>query len=83
MWSIDRVGESAQTESLQSESAYFDAELNLISRRQNLKERYDPRGRSWFVSARSRNEQITTAPYVFSPPAMSAPHLPAPAVRTR
>ena len=65
VWSIDRVGESAQTESLQSESAYFDAELNLISRRQNLKERYDPRGRSWFVSARSRNEQITTAPYVF------------------
>ncbi len=65
VWSIDRVGESAQNESAQSESAYFDADLNLISRRQNLKERYDPRNRSWFASALSRKEQITTAPYVF------------------
>ncbi len=65
VWSIDRVGESAQTELAQSESAYYDAELKLISRRQNLKERYDPRNRSWFASALSRKEQITTAPYVF------------------
>ncbi|MGY4533079.1 HD-GYP domain-containing protein (c-di-GMP phosphodiesterase class II)/HAMP domain-containing protein [Pseudomonas sp. TE3786] len=69
VWTIDRMGESALTESVQSESAYYDAGLNLITRRQNLKERYDPRNRSWYSSARSqtdkRDEQITTAPYVF------------------
>ncbi len=65
VWTIDRMGESAMTESVQSESAYYDADMQLITRRQNLKEKYDPRNRSWFASASTRNEQITTAPYVF------------------
>ena len=65
VWTIDRMGESAMTESVQSESAYYDANMQLISRRQNLKERYDPRGRGWFFSARAEGGQITTAPYVF------------------
>lgn len=65
VWTIDRMGESALTESVQSESAYYSADMQLISRRQNLKERYDPRNRSWFSSARAEGGQITTAPYVF------------------
>ncbi|MGH8434432.1 MAG: HD domain-containing phosphohydrolase [Pseudomonas sp.] len=61
VWTIDRSGEG----SAQSESLYFDESLNLISRRPNFKERYDPRTRGWFNSARADGEQITTAPYVF------------------
>ena len=44
---------------------YFDAELNWISRRQNLKETYDPRTRPWYQGAIDSGRQITTEPYVF------------------
>ena len=41
VWTVDRTGSARPF----SESQYFDAELNWISRRQNLKETYDPRTR--------------------------------------
>jgi HD-GYP domain-containing protein (c-di-GMP phosphodiesterase class II) len=61
VWTIDRTGEARPI----SESQYFDAELNWISRRQNLKETYDPRTRPWYQSAIDNGRQITTEPYVF------------------
>jgi hypothetical protein len=61
VWSIDRSGEARPI----SESQFFDAELNWISRRQNLSEKYDPRTRPWYQSARERGELITTEPYAF------------------
>jgi HD-GYP domain-containing protein (c-di-GMP phosphodiesterase class II) len=61
VWSIDRTGEARPI----SESQFFDAELNWISRRQNLSEKYDPRTRPWYQSARERGELITTEPYAF------------------
>jgi HD-GYP domain-containing protein (c-di-GMP phosphodiesterase class II) len=61
VWSIDRSGDARPI----SESQYFDADLNWISRRQNLSEKYDPRSRSWYQSARESGELITTEPYVF------------------
>ncbi|MFG0380546.1 HD domain-containing phosphohydrolase [Pseudomonas sp. zbq_18] len=61
VWTIDRTGSARPV----SESQFFDAELNLISRRQNLKETYDPRSRPWYKSALENGEQITTEPYVF------------------
>ena len=63
VWSIDRSGEARPI----SESLYLDAELNLISKRQYLNERYDPRTRDWYRSARASHngELITTEPYVF------------------
>lgn len=65
VWSIDRSGEARPI----SESLYLDAELNLISKRQNLNERYDPRTRDWYRNARASHngELITTEPYVFFP----------------
>lgn len=61
VWSIDRSGQARAV----SESQYFDADLKLISRRQNLNERYDPSTRTWYTSALADGEQITTEPYVF------------------
>lgn len=37
----------------------------MISRRQNLNERYDPRTRPWYKTALDNGEQITTEPYAF------------------
>lgn len=61
VWTVDRTGSARPI----SESQYFDAELNWISRRQNLKETYDPRTRPWYQSAIDSGRQITTEPYVF------------------
>lgn len=60
VWSIDRTSSGIQADYL-----FFDGSLNLLSRRQRLKEDYDPRQRSWYSSARADGGQITTAPYVF------------------
>ncbi|WP_043307854.1 HD domain-containing phosphohydrolase [Pseudomonas sp. ML96] len=61
VWTIDRTGDARPI----SESQYFDADLNWISRRQNLKESYDPRTRNWYKSARADQQLITTDPYAF------------------
>lgn len=61
VWSIDRSGKARPI----SESRYFDAELKLISRRQNLKETFDPRTRPWYRRALEDGTQVTTEPYVF------------------
>ena len=61
VWTIDREGAARAV----SESQYFDQQLRLISRRQNLKETYDPRTRPWYQGALSSGGQITTDPYVF------------------
>jgi len=61
VWTIDRSGDARPI----SESQYFDADLNWISRRQNLSEKYDPRTRDWYKSARAGGELITTEPYAF------------------
>ncbi|MEO4048314.1 HD domain-containing phosphohydrolase [Pseudomonas sp. CAU 1711] len=61
VWTIDRSGEARPI----SESQYFDAELNWISRRQNLKEIFDPRTRPWYRGALESGAPITTDPYVF------------------
>jgi len=53
VWTIDRTGAARPI----SESQYFDAELNWISRRQNLKETYDPRTRPWYQSAIDNGRQ--------------------------
>uniref|UniRef100_UPI0025E357A1 hypothetical protein n=1 Tax=Pseudomonas sp. UBA2684 TaxID=1947311 RepID=UPI0025E357A1 len=60
VWSIERSDAS-----LDANYLFFDGSLNLISRRQRLKEDYDPRTRDWYKSARADGGQITTAPYVF------------------
>lgn len=61
VWSIDREGSARAI----SESQYFDQDLQPISRRQNLRETYDPRTRPWYQSAISNGNQITTEPYIF------------------
>jgi uncharacterized ubiquitin-like protein YukD len=58
VWSIDRISEQR----LDSEYLFFDAQLQPISRRQNLKETYDP---------------TSPNPTPSSPPGKSAPPLPA------
>ena len=60
VWAIDRG--SAGTD---SDYLFYDGSLNLLSRRQNLSEPYDPRQRDWFKRARGDGGQITTAPYLF------------------
>jgi len=60
VWSIDR-----DSASIESNYLFFDNALNLLSRRQRLKEKYDPRTRPWYQSAQADGEQITTAPYAF------------------
>ncbi|MBD9417462.1 HD domain-containing protein [Pseudomonas sp. PDM16] len=61
VWSIDRHGDARPI----SESQYFDVDLNWIARRQNLSEKYDPRTRTWYKSARESGALITTDPYAF------------------
>ncbi|CAD5199767.1 HD domain-containing phosphohydrolase [Pseudomonas sp. FEN] len=62
VWSIER---DPGANEVRSESLFYDAALKLISRQDNHREAYDPRVRSWFNSALSDSEQITTAPYLF------------------
>jgi HD-GYP domain-containing protein (c-di-GMP phosphodiesterase class II) len=61
VWSIER-NSSGQ---VHSQSLFFDQNLTLLSRQDNLGETYDPRGRAWFTSASQDLDQITTEPYVF------------------
>ncbi|MFP6849297.1 MAG: HD domain-containing phosphohydrolase [Pseudomonas sp.] len=61
VWSIDRISEQR----LDSEYQFFDAQLQPINRRQNLKETYDPRNRPWYKGALQSQEHFTTAPYAF------------------
>ena len=61
VWSIDRISEQR----LDSEYLFFDKQLQPISRRQNLKETYDPRTRPWYNGALQSQEHFTTAPYAF------------------
>ena len=61
VWSIDRISEQR----LDSEYLFFDKQLQPISRRQNLKETYDPRTRPWYNGALQSTEHFTTAPYAF------------------
>ncbi|EQM69201.1 HD domain-containing phosphohydrolase [Pseudomonas tohonis] len=61
VWSIERDNLARA----RSESLYFDEELKLISRRQELNERYDPRNRPWYSRALEQGRHITTQPYVF------------------
>ncbi|RMH86624.1 HAMP domain-containing protein [Pseudomonas sp. AOB-7] len=60
IWSIDRSATGTEAYYL-----FYDGSLNQISRRQRLKESYDPRSRDWYKRARGDGGQITTAPYVF------------------
>ena len=60
VWSIDRSATGVEAHYL-----FFDDALNLISQQQRPLEAFDPRSRSWYLSASSQTEQITTAPYVF------------------
>lgn len=61
VWSIERDNLSRA----RSLTFFFDDKLNEIVRRQDLKERYDPRGRPWYYRALEQDGAITTAPYVF------------------
>lgn len=61
VWSIDRTSEQR----LDSEFTFFDDQLQPISRRQNLKETYDPRTRPWYNKALLSQKHHTTAPYAF------------------
>lgn len=60
VWSIDRSETGDEAHYL-----FFDDALNLISQQQRPLQAFDPRSRSWYLSASSQAEQITTAPYVF------------------
>ena len=62
VWSIDR---DSQTGQIRSQTLFYDPALKLIASLDNPQEAYDPRTRSWFNSAGARDEQITTAPYIF------------------
>jgi HD-GYP domain-containing protein (c-di-GMP phosphodiesterase class II) len=61
VWSIER-NSSGQAH---SQSLFFDQDLTLLSRQDNLDETYDPRSRAWFTSASQDVDQTTTEPYVF------------------
>ena len=61
VWSIER-NSSGQ---VHSQSLFFNQDLTLVSRQDNLDETYDPRSRGWFTSASQDVNQITTEPYVF------------------
>lgn len=60
VWVIDRSASGTASDYL-----FYDGSLNQLSRRQNLREPYDPRQRDWFKRARGDGGQITTAPYLF------------------
>jgi HD-GYP domain-containing protein (c-di-GMP phosphodiesterase class II) len=61
VWSIDRISE----QQLDSEYLFVDAQLQPLSRRQNLKETYDPRTRPWYKGALQSQEYFSAAPYAF------------------
>jgi HD-GYP domain-containing protein (c-di-GMP phosphodiesterase class II) len=61
VWSIDRYSQQRSD----SEYLFLDQDLQPISRRQNLKETYDPRTRPWYSSALASGGHFTTAPYSF------------------
>ena len=61
VWSIDRISEQR----LESEYLFFDAQLQPISRRQNLKETFDPRSRPWYQGAMQSQGHFSTVPYAF------------------
>ncbi|MFJ2692581.1 HD domain-containing phosphohydrolase [Pseudomonas sp. NPDC087336] len=61
VWSIER-NSSGQAH---SQFLFFDQDLTLVSRQDNLDDLYDPRDRAWFTSASQDLDQITTEPYVF------------------
>jgi HD-GYP domain-containing protein (c-di-GMP phosphodiesterase class II)/uncharacterized ubiquitin-like protein YukD len=61
VWSIDRISEQR----LDSEYLFFDAQLQPISRRQNLKETYDPRTRPWYSNSLQGPKHYITEPYAF------------------
>ncbi|MBF0642379.1 HD domain-containing phosphohydrolase [Pseudomonas protegens] len=62
VWSIERDSRTGQ---VHSQSLFYDPALVLIDRLEHPDERYDPRNRDWFSSARGDADQITTRPYVF------------------
>ncbi|WP_397432233.1 HD domain-containing phosphohydrolase [Pseudomonas chlororaphis] len=62
VWSIERDRRTGQ---LHSQSLFYDADLALVSRRDNSQEAYDPSSRNWFANAKDDTDQITTEPYVF------------------
>ncbi|MCU1716548.1 HD domain-containing phosphohydrolase [Pseudomonas sp. 5P_3.1_Bac2] len=61
VWSIDRYSQQRSD----SEYLFIDENLQPISRRQNLKESYDPRTRPWYSSALASEGHFTTTPYSF------------------
>lgn len=61
VWSIERDAQGVA----HSQSLFYDAALNLLERRQNANDSYDPRKRPWFIQASNTAAPITTAPYVF------------------
>ncbi|WP_271411759.1 HD domain-containing phosphohydrolase [Pseudomonas sp. Q1-7] len=61
VWSIERDDQTRA----RSQTYFFDEQLQQISSRQELNERYDPRNRPWYYRALEQGGPITTAPYVF------------------
>jgi HD-GYP domain-containing protein (c-di-GMP phosphodiesterase class II) len=61
VWSIDRISDRRAD----SEFIYIDDQLQTISRRQNLREPYDPRTRPWYSNALQLSSHYTTDPYSF------------------
>jgi len=64
-YQVWNIGHSPGSSAVQSQSLFFDTSLNLISQRDTLDDRFDPRDRDWYKRARGDANQITTAPYVF------------------
>lgn len=60
LWLIER-----NSEGLRSRHEFYDAGLQKLAERDNPQERFDPRQRSWYRSARAGDMPITTEPYVF------------------
>jgi len=61
VWSIEHDAQGVA----HSQSLFYDAALNLLERRHNPNDSYDPRKRPWFIQASNTAAPITTAPYVF------------------
>lgn len=61
VWHIERDAQGTA----RSQSLFYDAGLQLLERRDNPGERYDPRLRPWFMAANAAEAPVTTAPYVF------------------
>lgn len=64
-YQVWNIGHSPGSSVVQSQSLFFDDSLHLISQRDTLDERFDPRDRDWYKRARGDANQITTEPYVF------------------